>query len=833
VSALPAAAALASRCFRADEPVFDGYPGQLPGIEVPVFGQSVQWSARCIRRPSNRARKDWKIRFTLGDPVWNLRAREVAFAILNPAHRALREAGIYKQQAPERIGTVVRAVSFLRELEGWALGEGMARDLGQWEDADWHAFLDYVRARHQADAAAGRRHIEAVRRLHELSAVLTDGGPRRDPWNRRPASKITGVAWDGTLRTAPIPPSTWWPLLHDAWIYIRDFAPDVLDLREQLAAQRPVTTRRAQRESGRQVHGPEENHRLVREWLADPRNQIPVHARAWQGAKPGEPMWVTLSLAVSGGRTGGLFGRSRPGPHALARRALVQQELQTGRALALRSGQGAGALGIARQQRPARRRSRDLDEQVQRWLCDPRRVIPVHDGGDARGQRGEPVWEAIERLATGRGAIRLFSAQGEAGRRRRRLVYAALAERGVQVLAAPADVRDYRYPCPGFTEVERGDGARGPWRAQISLRELDVELRMIRAAGYIFIAALTLMRDSEIQEIQRGAVTTYYGSPAIVSRKVKAQDAEPQLHWWVIEQVAEAITVLQRLSWHETHLFATLEPPMADTAARTRVQGRRGITAADDIDFFIEQVNANAQHTGLARIPAAHVRPHMFRRTMAVIAAQQPDGEIALGLQLKHAARRALANRTTQAYYAADSGWAAQFDTQYELAAATRLVEALRRRRSGEAVAFGPGAAGFHQRLDTVSAALEADPALHAQFGDDAVLAALLREQFPDLYWGTVNHCLWNPSVAQCQSPLPENERGQKPLLGACQPAKCRNSTITDAHMPVWLAEEDDLRTMLTQLRMAPPRRASLRSRLEEVGQITGAWRRARGKEES
>src|SRR6266511_5018022 len=35
----------------------------------------------------------------------------------------------------------------------------------------------------------------------------------------------------------------------------------------------------------------------------------------------------------------------------------------------------------------------------------------------------------------------------------------------------------------------------------------------------------------------------------------------------------------------------------------------------------------------------AHVRPHMFRRTMSIITGQEPDAEIALGLQLKHAAR--------------------------------------------------------------------------------------------------------------------------------------------------------------------------------------------------
>jgi hypothetical protein len=240
------------------------------------------------------------------------------------------------------------------------------------------------------------------------------------------------------------------------------------------------------------------------------------------------------------------------------------------------------------------------------------------------------------------------------------------------------------------------------------------------------------------------------------------------------------------------------------------------LAAADDLGFEMPQ----------------RFRIHDMRHTIAIIAAQQPDGEIALGMQLKHAARRALANRTTQAYYAADASWAGQFDTQYELAAAARLVDALRQRQAGQVVAFGPGAAIFHDRLDRVARQLTADPALRAQVGDHAVLTALLREQFPDLHWGTLNHCLWNPAVAECQTPLPESQRGGKPLLGACQPGKCRNSTITDTHMPVWLAQEQDLRTMLTDLRMAPPRSASLRSRLGEVEQITSAWRRARGKPE-
>lgn len=64
---------------------------------------------------------------------------------------------------------------------------------------------------------------------------------------------------------------------------------------------------------------------------------------------------------------------------------------------------------------------------------------------------------------------------------------------------------------------------------------------------------------------------------------------------------------------------------------------------------FIAHVNI-----GLAGVPEARVRPHQFRKTMSVICSREPDGEIALGIQLKRAARRILANPTTHSYAAPD-----------------------------------------------------------------------------------------------------------------------------------------------------------------------------------
>lgn len=86
------------------------------------------------------------------------------------------------------------------------------------------------------------------------------------------------------------------------------------------------------------------------------------------------------------------------------------------------------------------------------------------------------------------------------------------------------------------------------------------------------------------------------------------------------------------------------------------------------------------------------------------------DAEIALGLQLKQAARRAVSNRSTPAYGQMDAGWAKEFDRELEFAAARKLVSLLKDRHRGETIAVGPGAARLHAGLDQVLTTIEADP---------------------------------------------------------------------------------------------------------------------------
>ncbi|MET7635737.1 MULTISPECIES: hypothetical protein [unclassified Streptomyces] len=155
---------------------------------------------------------------------------------------------------------------------------------------------------------------------------------------------------------------------------------------------------------------------------------------------------------------------------------------------------------------------------------------------------------------------------------------------------------------------------------------------------------------------------------------------------------------------------------------------------------------------------------------MSVICAQEPDGEIALGIQLKHAARRILANPTTHSYAAPDGAWMREFD----------------------------------DRLATAAA------------------ADLIHTELPELHFGNLNHCLWQPEWAECTKHLSQNEGGA-PLIGACQPARCRNSAVTPDHAPIWLAEQlhltqqlRDRRPLVRRLHPGPGRPLRLVGRAAE-----------------
>ncbi|MFE2760410.1 hypothetical protein [Streptomyces halstedii] len=744
---------LRSATFADDEPVYARLPGRVAHEVMPVFGRADQWPGNCIRRPANKPASEWRCSFP-DEPRWNLLSREIAFCMLNPQHQALQAAGIFLPPGKWGLRTTASVGFSLNMLRTWAAKELMPDDFGQWRVEDWQEFI----ASRAAATAPGSvaRTVAAVRHLVCFSPVLTGVPTLEDPWPGQSAAAVAECPWTDELSTAAIAPEVWWPLLRAAWAYIDRFAPEILARFAHQGRQR----------DGTGVRGAARLDAMLERWLADPGSSVPVNAHLAGTPDEGRPLWTPLSREVAQVVT--LFHEGNPS--GLARRRRVEGWIQeTGRTRSQSPGQPVDRSVSGKNRR--RIPPDEQDEILRRWLKDPSHLIPVTDpDGRGTGGAGEPVWAEVTRLIFGTQCPSALD-----GRRSRR----GAARRAWVIQAA----------VPGRVRSMGTD--QGP--------------RMVRAACYIWVAALTAMRDNEIFEITRGAVTQHYGAPAIASRKTKHDDSRPRAHWWIIDAVAQAIAVAEALSRHDTRVFAALNPTLGE-----------GFDAIGDIKDFIATVNTNRHLTGLDEIPAGLVRPHMFRRTMAVIAAQEPDGEIALGIQLKHAARRALANRTTLAYGKPDARWAKEFDTQLQTAAAQKLVSLLQTRRAGQAIAVGPGAARFHAGLDRVNKAVEQNTDLRAQMADDRLEITLLQDEFADLHLGTINHCLWNAPTAECQNQLPPERRGTTPLLGACQPSRCRNSVLTVAHERIWRMEEADLVEFLKR-KLSKPLREQTEIRLAEV----------------
>jgi len=428
---------------------------------------------------------------------------------------------------------------------------------------------------------------------------------------------------------------------------------------------------------------------------------------------------------------------------------------------------------------------------LEAWRRDGLAIVPLHTTAGF-WPNDEPNWRLLS-LQLG---LREYTlGQGQSGPVKAAQAHARdLVRRGRTVTGGLAE------PLVG---IRRLDGSTGPWRNGLDPRSLTIELTALRAAAYVFIAAISGMRDSEIQDLQRGCLTVTHAGPVLRSRKWKHSDGRPAT-WAVIDPVARAIEVLERLSQHQTHLFA----PLFKRAGSTR---RAGIDANHDIEVFINHVNDIAESAGLQPIPPARVTTHMFRHTFAVIAADEPFAEIAVGWQLKHAANRIL---TTQAHLDREgTGWDTDLATEQTRSAIDALYESFTGYLDGGTIAGGGGVrrAAFFDGI-----AAEVADRFPGQTGDDEVIKPFLRTAAQSFYPGTLNDCAFDASLARCLTSVEPSDRST-PVLSACQPGRCPNATIEEKHRPVWVAARGRLADLLERKDLSERKRALLDAELAEV----------------
>ncbi|WP_329314528.1 hypothetical protein OG723_25850 [Streptomyces sp. NBC_01278] len=440
----------------------------------------------------------------------------------------------------------------------------------------------------------------------------------------------------------------------------------------------------------------------------------------------------------------------------------------------------------------------EADRLFRAWVSDSAHAVPLHGAGTAEGLVN---WSLLSWMI---GApprhVQLFGTASRPGRERRGVVEQLVAAGRTQV-GLVADL----------IEVSRPDGSRGPWHHSLQPHSLWLECVTLRNACYVFVAALSMMRDCEIREIVKGAVVEHHGTPAVKSTKRKLDPDLPTKHWWITTPVAEAIDIASQLSQHDELAFASASP---------RSSGE-GFVSGHAVTDFLTHVNRSRHVTGLAEIPQQNVTPHMFRRTLAMLTKDFPGSEIAVGMQLKHAATRALANRTTQGYMDHDPSWARHLDTAIAERRFQRLKDLYISDSHGESIGYGPGAERMREAFAAVRQQAEILRSTgKAQRGDIRVEFDLLRRTRISIRFGKLNHCTMNdadPVGAKCleDAVVPQGHRG--PLLDRCQPSRCANSVLGPEHLPIWRAERSSLLRLLDTPKIPKNRRALLGAQLQDV----------------
>ncbi|GAA2726425.1 MULTISPECIES: integrase [Streptomyces] len=425
-------------------------------------------------------------------------------------------------------------------------------------------------------------------------------------------------------------------------------------------------------------------------------------------------------------------------------------------------------LGAARRlrelQAAAQAARQGLDLRLAQWLADPRNLVPIHT--PSTKYPGTKVNWKVLALVLGYESVHSkgFTDRSKICHTRRMMVLDAVAEGRTTTNALTGEL----------VQVVREDGSTGPWHPGIDPDALYVLKVALRNAAFILVVGLSMMRDSEIYEIMRGAVVEHYSTPAISSTKIKGTANRPGKHWWIADPLVEAIAVAEELSLHPERVFAPAHAPRQDDGV---VDSVRLLTA------FVKCSNAGRAWSGLDEIPTTYIRPHMFRRTMAMLTDQFPGSEIATGIQLKHVAARALANATTRAYAASDADWVKYLTDALDNAKFRKIKDLYQRHTAGEDIGFGPGAERVKDAFDQITATVK------ARNGDARTADTLLHTTRIHIRFGMLNNCTadhTNPVGAVCleNAIVPEGHIG--PLDERCRPDRCANSMIGPEHLPIY-----------------------------------------------
>jgi len=249
------------------------------------------------------------------------------------------------------------------------------------------------------------------------------------------------------------------------------------------------------------------------------------------------------------------------------------------------------------------------------------------------------------------------------------------------------------------------------------------------------------------------------------------QRADP---WVVVEPVASAVTVLERL--HDDELLfptALLGTPLAEGRAQDRVgKARTNPLMTKDIGRLVTWVNGYCQAAVLdEQIPpdpqGHNLAPSRFR-TLAWHIVRRPRGLVAAAIQYGHVhVQLTLGYSGTYA-----SGFPDEHAFETWLLRLEQLTDAEHRLRDGEHVS-GPAAPRYRERVGQASQRFTGRVLTTGRQVRD-----LLANPALQVYPGTGMTCVFDPAKAKCHLTRGDDDASRTPDLSDCQPG-CQNIART------------------------------------------------------
>lgn len=388
-----------------------------------------------------------------------------------------------------------------------------------------------------------------------------------------------------------------------------------------------------------------------------------------------------------------------------------------------------------------------------------------------------------------------------------RLIDAVAAELGVEVGGMDTPI-----------SIDPDSGR--PWRERFDAKTLAHEERMLQAAAYIVCAYLTGMRDCEVQAMRRGCLSIARSEDGLIERHrirstiYKRRAAVGEAASWVtIEPVADAITVLERLSAGPARASGsdTLWPVLrASAVSKTHLSSE----VVRQLNTFRDHLNTAFGSPDMPVIPPGpdgkpwRITTRQFRRTIAWHIANRPFGTIAGMIQYKHASVAAFEG------YAGTSasGFRAEVEAQRRLGQIDDLLDYFDRRQGGASLG-GPAGPRIARTLD--DAAVKLGP-LPAMLADRARLRVMLTSVARTFHVGPLADCFFDPATALCLKRVTTPDPAQ-PLTALCEPTRCPNACITARHRPAWERAAADAKAHLRERRISDLQRQALQRELDRL----------------